>query len=212
MMRTALERAAAALALIVCSPLLLIGMVSILIESGAPVFFRQLRAGQHGKPFRLVKLRTMRPAGTGELITRGGDPRITRTGAILRRYKIDELPQLWNVLAGQMRLIGHRPEVLRYVDSNNALWQTVLLEKPGLTDLATLMYRNEEEVLARYADSDRAYREEILPRKLALSARYQRNRTFSTDLKLLALTATFSLLPSRFSPDRIERIFSEKTA
>ncbi len=212
MIRSAIERAAAALILLLCSPVLLVAMLAILVESGAPVFFRQTRAGQLGRPFRLIKLRTMRAGGTGQLITSGGDPRITRAGAVLRRYKIDEIPQLWNVLAGHMRLIGHRPEVLRYVDVSDALWKTVLLEKPGLTDLATLVYRNEEEVLAQYTDADRAYREEILPRKLALSARYQRNRSLRSDLKLLMLTATFSLLPSRFSPDRIEQIFSEKIA
>ena len=212
MFRSSGERIAAAIALLVCSPLLLIAMLGILAESGWPVLFRQTRAGQYGNPFKIVKLRTMRLGETGSVITKRGDSRITRIGALLRRYKIDELPQLWNILLGHMELIGPRPEVLRYVDMTDPLWLLVLSRKPGLSDPATLIYRDEEQMLARYADADRAYREEILPRKLLLSAQYQQRRNRMTDLKLLLLTVKFSFLPSSFDRERITRVFLKEFA
>ena len=209
-LRTPLERLAAAAALLACSPLLLAAAICILAESGRPVFFRQTRIGQHGKPFTLLKLRSMRSDQAGPTITRRGDHRITRVGALLRRYKLDELPQLWNILAGHMQFIGPRPELPSLVDMGSPVWQAVLLQKPGLTDLATLLYRNEEELLATFSDSDRAYREQVLPRKLFLSSQYQQRRGFATDIKLLLLTIRFSFFPAAFDPDLVRRLFVQE--
>jgi lipopolysaccharide/colanic/teichoic acid biosynthesis glycosyltransferase len=210
--RSTLERIAAALALLASSPILLAAMLCIYLESGGPVLFRQTRVGQNGTLFRIFKLRSMRSGPPGKAITCSGDPRITRTGIFLRRYKIDELPQLWNVLLGDMELIGPRPEVPAYVDQADPAWRTVLRCKPGLTDLSTLLYRNEEEILAQHADPDQVYRQELLPKKLLLSTHYQERRTLVMDMKLLLLTARFSLLPSSFDSKLITRIFLKEIA
>jgi lipopolysaccharide/colanic/teichoic acid biosynthesis glycosyltransferase len=205
--RVTVERLAAAFALLVCSPVLLGAAICILVESGMPVFFRQMRVGQHGKTFTLVKLRSMRTGQNGPGITSKGDCRITRVGALLRRYKLDELPQLWNILAGHMQFIGPRPELPHLVDMNSPAWRAVLLQKPGLTDPATLIYRNEEELLATFSDSDLAYREHVLPDKLFLSSRYQQSRDAATDVKLLLLTMRFSFFPAAFDPNLVRRLF-----
>jgi len=203
--RSALERAAAGLALLVCSPLLAAAGACSAIESGFPVLFRQRRVGKGGRTFTLVKLRSMRTGRGGSSITAAGDPRVTAVGAFLRKYKIDELPQLWNILAGDMQFVGPRPEVPSMVDADDPAWRAVLSEKPGLTDVSTLVYRHEERVLERYADLDRAYREIVLPDKLRLSARYLETRSLLSDCKLLALSAWYSFFPAGFDPDRILR-------
>jgi lipopolysaccharide/colanic/teichoic acid biosynthesis glycosyltransferase len=203
-----LERLVAAVALVVCFPLLLAAAFCTIVESGWPVLFRQTRVGYKRKPFTLYKLRSMHAGSTGAGITARGDSRVTRVGAFLRKYKLDELPQLWNVVAGHMRLIGPRPELPAYVNSYDRLWRVVLSERPGLTDLSSLVYRNEEEILAQSSDPDRTYREEILPRKLALSARYLETRNFVSDCRLLILTARYSFLPSGFDPNRILAAFN----
>jgi lipopolysaccharide/colanic/teichoic acid biosynthesis glycosyltransferase len=205
-----LERLAAAVALICVSPVLAIAAAAVLLETGRPVLYRQTRVGQGGKPFWLFKLRSMRVGPPGSSITAGGDPRVSRVGARLRRYKLDELPQLWNVMLGEMQFVGPRPETPSFVEPDNALWRAVLREKPGLTDLSTLVYRNEEDILARYSDPERAYREELLPRKLALNASYRRVRSPGADFKLIFLTARYSFLPYGFDPDRIVKIFLQQ--
>ncbi len=136
------------------------------------------------------------------------DGRITRVGRILRRTSIDELPQLWNVLKGDMQLIGARPEVPSMVDNGDPLWQAVLSEKPGLSDVATLVFRSEQELLAQFTDPDRAYREEILPQKLRLSAAYMSRRSLAADCRLLMLTVRYSLLPSNFDQARILKLLA----
>jgi len=198
--------AAAALAAVL--PILAVAAACLAIESGFPVLFRQVRVGRGGKPFTLLKLRSMRAGAAGPEITAGEDPRITRVGAFLRKYKIDELPQLWNVLKGDMQFIGARPEVPSMVDASDPLWQAVLSEKPGLSDVATLIYRSEQEVLAQFADPDRAYREEILPRKLRLSAAYMSRRTLAADCRLVMLTIRYSLLPSGLDPTRTPKLIA----
>ncbi len=207
-MEQTMERFVAAVALAVCSPLLLAAAFGTIIESGWPVLFRQTRVGCNLKPFTLYKLRSMRTGSKGAGITARGDPRVTRVGAFLRKYKLDELPQLWNVVAGHMRLIGARPELPSYVDPHDRLWRVVLSERPGLTDLSSLVYRNEEELLAQSSDPDRTYREEILPRKLVLSAHYLETRNFVSDCRLLFLTARYSFLPAGFNPNRILAAFN----
>jgi len=196
--------------LILFSPILAIAATCIALESGFPIVFRQVRVGRHGRPFHLLKLRSMRPSRAGCRITAGGDPRVTRVGRILRKYKLDELPQLWNIVRGEMSFIGPRPELPAFVDMQNPTWIQILRSKPGITDLSTLVYRDEESVLAGHEDTERVYREQVLPAKLALSTQYLRRRCFRTDCKLLLLTAKYSFLPAGFDPDRILRSLVEE--
>jgi lipopolysaccharide/colanic/teichoic acid biosynthesis glycosyltransferase len=176
---------------------------AVRLQDGGPVFFRQERIGRHGQPFLVWKFRSMSTRKHGAAVTAGGDPRITPLGTMLRRYKLDELPQLWNVLRGDMSFIGPRPEVPYFVDSGNPTWQAVHRVRPGITDLATLVYRDEERVLAGFSDPERAYRETVLPAKLALNLRYMERRSPVRDLKLLALTVRYSFVPSGFDPDYV---------
>jgi len=205
----ALERIAAAAALVACSPILIIAGVCIVAESGWPVFFRQVRVGRNGRDFQLYKLRSMLVGKVGARITAGGDARVTRVGAFLRKYKFDELPQFWNIVRGDMQFIGPRPELPSLVNPEDSLWKAVLSEKPGLTDLSTLVHRNEEEILSGYSDPEWAYRAEILPLKLSLSARYLAKRDLSSDFKLLLLTARYSFFPSGFDAKRVLHSFAE---
>lgn len=209
-MRVLLDRAAALIGLVICSPLLALAAAAIWLEDGFPIFFRQTRIGCRGAKFQLVKLRSMRVTQGGAAITASGDSRLTKTGQILRKYKIDELPQLWNVLKGEMSLVGPRPEVPCYVNLEDPLWRIVLGVRPGLTGLASLVYRNEEEILARAGDAERFYREEILPRKLALSVQQIQSSGFWSDVRLILLTIRYSFLPAGFDSERIQRQFSAK--
>jgi len=177
----------------------------ILRDDGPPVFFRQMRVGRRGKPFRIWKFRTMRAGSQGSVITAAGDGRVTRAGAALRKYKLDELPQLFNVFKGDMSLVGPRPEVPEYVQLEAPIWQAVLQVRPGVTDLATLLYRDEESLLGTSGDPNALYRETVLPAKLVLNLGYLRSQSFRRDVKLILLTIRYSLFPERFDPDLIKR-------
>lgn len=201
------DRVTAACVLIVVFPIVAISALAVVIEDGGPAVFRQRRIGQWGKPFDLLKLRSMRTASTGIGITALGDPRITRVGKVLRKYKLDELAQIWNILRGEMNFIGPRPEVPEYVDSCDPRWRVVLSVKPGLTDLASLVFCNEERVLSRQDDIDEFYRTSLLPRKLELSSRYIRTRSFTTDVKIIWLTIAHCLRPNRDAPSSVARHF-----
>ena len=157
------------------SPVLATLALWILLCDGAPVLFSQMRVGRLGKHFRIWKFRTMRPGAAGGSITAAGDTRITAAGAVLRKFKLDELPQLFNVLRGDMSLVGPRPEMPEYVDRESPMWQAVLQVPPGITDLATLVYRDEEALLSAHSDTDRFYREAVLPAKLRLNLAYLQN-------------------------------------
>ena len=186
----ALDAAAAGIGLAVASPFLAVAAVAIKLDDGGPVLYRQERVGRDGRPFRLLKLRTMvadAPARGGAL-TSPRDPRVTRLGAALRRWKLDELPQLLNVLRGDMSLVGPRPEVPRYVAGYSPCQRAVLRVRPGITDPASLAYVDEAAVLARFDDCERAYVEVVLPAKLALSLDYLDRRTLRSDLGILART------------------------
>ncbi|MFY2060518.1 sugar transferase [Achromobacter xylosoxidans] len=179
------------LGLIVLSPLFLVIAVAIKRDSPGPVFFRQVRVGKDGRTFRIHKFRSMTvsTAGNSKEITVGGDARITRTGAWIRHWKLDELPQLIDVLAGSMSVVGPRPEVPRYVALYpDAQRRVVLSVKPGITDLASIQFRHENELLARASDPEQAYREQILPEKLRLQSEYVRTRSFIGDMKILVAT------------------------
>jgi lipopolysaccharide/colanic/teichoic acid biosynthesis glycosyltransferase len=175
-------------------PLLLGIALWIKLDSKGPVFFRQERVGRHGRLFRIHKFRTMaarRPGddGAGPLLTVGGDARITNAGAVLRRYKLDELAQLIDVLRGSMSLVGPRPEVPRYVALYpDALRDKVLSVRPGITDFASIEYRDENALLARAADPEREYVEVVMPAKLRFAARYVDEAGLWLDLRLIART------------------------
>lgn len=190
MIKRLIDVVASAAGLVLVSPLLAAAAVAIKVTSPGPVLFHQERVGRGFRPFRILKLRTMhvRPPGPHLQITAGGDPRVTRVGRMLRRLKIDELPQLVNVLRGDMSLVGPRPEVPQYVEMFRADYEEVLRCRPGITDLASIKYRDEEAVLAAAADPERAYVTTVLPDKIALAKEYVRTRSLGLDLQILART------------------------
>jgi lipopolysaccharide/colanic/teichoic acid biosynthesis glycosyltransferase len=177
--------------LLLLAPLLLVIAAWIKLDSPGPVFFRQQRVGRHGVPFAIHKFRTMRADAplVGPQLTVGADPRITRAGAFLRRHKLDELPQLLDVLAGTMSLVGPRPEVPRYVALYPAaLRDKVLSVRPGITDPASIAYRDEAALLERAADPERVYVEQVLPAKLRHAADYVERMSLRGDLRLIGAT------------------------
>ena len=181
---------AAGCGLLLLAPVLLAIALWIRLDSPGPALFRQQRVGHHGRLFDIYKFRTMadRP-DEGRQLTVGRDPRITRAGRFLRRTKLDELPQLLNMLEGTMSLVGPRPEVPRYVDRYPpAVRQTVLSVAPGITDLAAILFKDENDILGRAPDPERAYVETILPVKLEYYQRYVRERSFWLDLRILFRT------------------------
>jgi lipopolysaccharide/colanic/teichoic acid biosynthesis glycosyltransferase len=191
--------------LLVLAPLFAMAACLILASDGGPILFRQIRIGKNGIPFLILKFRTMRSNGGGLAITVPGDIRVTRAGNWLRALKIDELPQLINVLLGNMSLIGPRPEVPEYVEFADDRWRRVLEVRPGITDLASLAFRNEQAILGPVADPDAYYRSVILPEKLRLNLQYQRSRSLPRDIKLLWMTARYSFFPRGFDRDRVLR-------
>lgn len=191
--------------LVITIPVFLGISLALLFQDGLPILFEQVRVGRHGTPFKVFKFRSMRTGGNGAMVTAGGDSRITPLGGFLRRYKLDELPQLWNVLKGDMSLIGPRPEVPPYVVAADPRWRRVLAHRPGITDFATLMYRDEESMLAGKEDPERYYLENILPSKLALNIEYLDKRSSISDFKLLFLTLRCSFIPHALDPTVIRQ-------
>ena len=177
-------------------PVLAAAGFAIATTSRGPVLFRQQRVGRYGKPFTLYKLRTMRVDNAGHGFTAKGDSRITYVGKILRKTKLDELPELWNVVMGDLSLVGPRPEVERYVDMDDPSWREVLQARPGLTHPVTLALRNEEELLSgQPGDPARFYLDKLVPYKLRGYLSYQRGRTWRSDLKVLVDTALVVVIP-----------------
>ena len=176
--------------LIMLSPFLVLIAFSIAIGSRGGVLFHQTRVGMNGREFNLLKFRSMRPGSEekGQITVGERDPRITPIGRSLRRYKLDELPQLINVLKGEMSIVGPRPEVPKYVSIYTEEQRGVLTVRPGLTSLASIAYINENEILGRSRDPERTYREEVLPAKLALDLEYVRRRSLLLDLKIIFRT------------------------
>jgi lipopolysaccharide/colanic/teichoic acid biosynthesis glycosyltransferase len=178
-------------ALVALSPLMLALGAAILGTMGRPILFRHERVGRDGRPFLLKKFRSMRnDTGPGLPITGGGDPRVTSLGRFLRRTKLDELPQLFNVVAGEMSIVGPRPEVDRYVALYDREQRQVLTVRPGLTDPASLAYRHEERLLGSVAEAqrERFYVQEVMPKKLALSLDYVRDAGLRRDVALIGRT------------------------
>lgn len=178
--------AGSATGLVFSSPLLLAAAIAIRLDSPGPIMFRQQRVGRGGRIFRIHKLRTMRIEGSGPLVSSSDDPRITRVGAVLRRTKLDELPQLLDVLTGEMSLVGPRPEVAEYVGHWPASAQEIILSvRPGITDPASIAFRNESDELARAVNAQEYYVTCLLPRKVALYLDYVQNRTFAGDIRII---------------------------
>lgn len=185
------------LGLVFLSPVFIILYLAICIESRGGGFYRQERVGRNGKDFQLYKFRSMRVGSDKQgLITIGGrDPRITKTGYFLRRFKLDELPQLFNVLKGDMSLVGPRPEVRKYVDLYTPDQIRVLSVVPGITDYASIEYVDENEILGKAQDPDKAYVEQILPDKIRYNMKYINNRCIKEYFKIIFLTLWFIFVP-----------------
>ena len=189
-MKRLFDIVASGVGLVVLSPLFAVLAVWIKADSRGPVFYRQTRVGRNNKDFRLYKFRSMRPDSDKlGLITVGGrDPRVTRSGYYIRKYKLDELPQLINVFVGDMSLVGPRPEVRKYVDMYTAEQLHVLDVRPGITSLASIRYRNENDVLAASDDPERCYIERVMPDKLEIDLEYVARAGLWSDIKLIFRT------------------------
>jgi lipopolysaccharide/colanic/teichoic acid biosynthesis glycosyltransferase len=188
--KRAFDLLATTVALVLMAPVLLAIGLLVRLSSPGPALFLQERMGRGGRPFRIWKFRTMvcDASSRGPAITSDGDRRITRVGRVLRRWKLDELPQLVNVFVGEMSLVGPRPEVPKYLRYYSPSDREVLAVRPGITDPASIQYREEERVLSGFADPERAYTEVILPRKLALSRAYVHQQSFVGDVALIFKT------------------------
>ena len=185
---------AAVVGLLLLAPLFLLVGIWIKIDSRGPVFFRQARVGKDGVMFDIVKFRTMYDEAHDSLLTIGHDRRITPAGRFLRRHKLDEFPQLFNVVAGSMSLVGPRPEVPRYVDCYPADVRSVVLSvAPGITDWASIYYKEENSLLSRSSNPEAAYLETILPAKLKYNLRYVHERSFWNDVRII-FTTLFALV------------------
>jgi lipopolysaccharide/colanic/teichoic acid biosynthesis glycosyltransferase len=189
-MKRIFDIVASFIGLLILSPLFLFLGIWISMESKGGIFYKQIRVGKNGVDFKLWKFRSMVPdADKKGLLTVGGrDPRITRAGYFLRKYKLDELPQLINVLLGDMSLVGPRPEVRKYVDLYTAEQRQVLSVRPGITDYASLEYFEENELLAKSENPEETYICEVMPAKLKLNARYIKDVSFLTDIKIIMRT------------------------
>ena len=176
--------------LILLLPLFLLVAIIIKLDDAGPVFFRQVRVGKGGRPFRIWKFRTMvvQAEGLGTSITVGNDRRITRCGAWLRRWKVDELPQLINVVLGEMGFVGPRPEVPRYVALYTEGQREVLGLRPGITDLASIAYRNEGELLSRHEDPETYYIQQIMGEKIRINLAYAAKSTLWRNIKVILAT------------------------
>lgn len=190
MLKRAFDIVFSLIGLVLALPLMLILAIWIKLDSKGPVFYRGVRTGRFGKPFRIFKFRTMahNSQASGAMCCPDDDPRITRAGRFLRRFKLDELPQLINVLVGDMSFVGPRPEVEAYTKIYTEEEREILSVRPGITDWASIKFRNQGELLAGKEDPDAYFREHILPEKNRLRLEYARKHNLWTDLKILCST------------------------
>jgi lipopolysaccharide/colanic/teichoic acid biosynthesis glycosyltransferase len=197
-LKRVVDEGVAAVVLVVAAPVWAWAAVRIKMEDGGPVLYRGTRIGLHGQPFGMLKFRTMvtDAASLGGASTPADDPRLTRVGKLLRRWKIDELPQFVNVLRGEMSLVGPRPQVADDVARYSVDERRLLSVRPGITDWSSILFRNEGEILAGHPDPDLAYDELIRPRKIALGLHYVERRSLRTDFRILWLTVRAVLQPS----------------
>jgi len=203
---------AALVGLIVLAPLSAIVVLLIRLDSPGPVYFRQERMGKGFRPFWMYKFRTMvkDAPDKGGALTASGDPRVTRIGKILRQMKIDELPQLINILRGDMSLVGPRPEVRKYVDLFRKNYETILAVRPGITDPASLKYRDESAILARSENPEQEYIQRILPDKLRLGEEYVRQSSLVLDLVVIFKTI-LAVIPGRYTDKELHSETSSKS-
>ena len=189
-MKRLFDMIASGFGLLVLSPLFLILAIWLKLDSPGPVFYRQIRVGRNNKDFKLFKFRSMRVGSDKKgLITVGGhDPRVTRSGYYIRKYKLDEFPQLINVFIGNMSLVGPRPEVRKYVDLYTPEQMRVLDVRPGITDMASICYRNENELLETVEDPETYYRTVIMQDKLRINLEYVKHHSFLGDIRLIFKT------------------------
>jgi len=186
--KRALDVALAGVAIVALLPIGLLIAIMVRLSSPGKIFFRQWRVGLRAVPFQILKFRSMAMGAVGAGVTSAADRRVTRVGRFLRRYKLDELPQFWNVLVGDMSLVGPRPELQRFVDRFEADYQRILSIRPGLTDYASLEYRDEEHILVGDGDVEQTYVDSVLPAKIALYHRYLTEMSLATDLRLIGRT------------------------
>jgi len=193
--------------LLLLTPFFLVVALCIKLTSRGSVFFRQVRIGRDGYPFQIVKFRSMDEIASKmpPSVTVSSDARITRVGRILRRYKIDELPQLWNVALGDMSFVGPRPELPKYVEAYSTGQRQVLSVRPGITDPASLAYRHEEEILSDSQNAEEIYRTEILPDKLSRNLSYIKNISFWSDVHIILATLAHLFLFAKKNPMRFEK-------
>ena len=187
LVRRAFNVVSSAAGLLVLSPVLLAVGIAIALDSKGPVFFRQVRVGRGGVPFEIVKFRSMTvdAEAKGGQLSIGADPRVTRVGRVIRAWKLDELPQLFNVLKGDMDLVGPRPEVPRYVALYTPAQREVLSVRPGITDPASVAFRDESALMGQQEDPERYYVEVIMPHKLKLNLEYLAERTLASDVRVI---------------------------
>ena len=189
MVKRIFDLLASTIGLIILSPLFLLISLAIKLESKGKIFYLQKRVGLNGREFKLIKFRSMYENSDKKgLLTIGNDNRITKVGKFLRKYKLDELPQLINVIKGEMSIVGPRPEVRKYVELYTEEQKKVLSVKPGITEFASIEYRNENELLAKSKNPEKTYIEKIMPQKLDLNLKYVRERGMIIDLKIIFLT------------------------
>jgi lipopolysaccharide/colanic/teichoic acid biosynthesis glycosyltransferase len=207
----AFEAIVCGVALVVAMPLLCVIGIGVALTSPGPVLFRQERVGRCGVRFTMFKFRTMRIGNCGPLVTAKADPRITAVGRFLRKTKLDEVPELWNVVRGDLSLVGPRPEAIPYVDLSDVAWQEVLSVRPGITDPMTLRLRNEEELLAAAGSNPETfYRDFLLPYKLHGYRDYLSRRTWWRDVAVICSTLLTIVIPARvpaLSPEDIVSSF-----
>jgi lipopolysaccharide/colanic/teichoic acid biosynthesis glycosyltransferase len=175
--------------IVLLSPVLAAAALAVWLDSGSPILFRQERVGRGFVRFRILKFRTMRGTG-GPSITVAGDARVTRVGKFLRLAKLDEIPQFWNVLRGDVSIVGPRPEIPQYVELFKDRYREILEVRPGITDPASIRFRNEEEVLSRSPDPLEEYTERVLPAKLDMAEEYVRTRSIAGDILIMLRTAS----------------------
>jgi lipopolysaccharide/colanic/teichoic acid biosynthesis glycosyltransferase len=190
-------------ALVVTSPFLVLIGVAIRLESSGPALFRQRRVGRYGREFEILKFRSMRHGGAGPLLTADGDHRITRIGALLRASKLDELPQLWNVVRGDMSIVGPRPELPRYMAMYSPQQREVVLSvRPGITDEASIQFADESTLLAGADDPELFYATQILPRKIQLYQEYVAKQSAARDVGIVVRTLARLLKRGRAKPQQ----------
>lgn len=195
--RRALDTAFASIGLLILSPLLILVALAIRLTSPGPVLFKQVRMGKNGQPFNILKFRTMRVDAeqVGGQLTVGNDARITPIGRYLRAWKLDELPQLWNVVRGDMALVGPRPEVPKYVALYTPVQRQVLNVRPGITDPASVAFRSESEIMEGQSDPERYYVDTIMQEKLRINLEYLGRRSLLTDFRVIFRTFRAILAP-----------------